>query len=40
MGSWVAAGTSYSVNDCPMIPFYVFYSMFGFKEQQISVGLR
>merc|ERR1711879_388633 len=30
MGSWVAAATSYSVNDCPMIPFYIFYSMFGF----------
>ncbi len=32
MGSWVAAATSYSVNDCPMIPFYVFYSMFGFQR--------
>ncbi|MGB3750626.1 MAG: pyruvate dehydrogenase (acetyl-transferring), homodimeric type, partial [Arcobacteraceae bacterium] len=32
MGSWTAAGTSYSVNDCPMIPFYVFYSMFGFQR--------
>lgn len=32
MGSWVAAATSYSVNDCPMIPFYVYYSMFGFQR--------
>ncbi len=32
MGSWTAAATSYSVNDCPMIPFYVFYSMFGFQR--------
>jgi len=32
MGSWTAAGTSYSINDCPMIPFYVFYSMFGFQR--------
>ncbi len=32
MGSWVAAATSYSVNDCPMIPFYIFYSMFGFQR--------
>ncbi len=32
MGSWAAAATSYSVNDCPMIPFYVFYSMFGFQR--------
>ncbi|QKF81917.1 pyruvate dehydrogenase (acetyl-transferring), homodimeric type [Halarcobacter ebronensis] len=32
MGSWIAAATSYSVNDCPMIPFYVFYSMFGFQR--------
>ncbi len=32
MGSWIAAATSYSINDCPMIPFYIFYSMFGFKR--------
>ncbi|RXJ60291.1 pyruvate dehydrogenase (acetyl-transferring), homodimeric type [Candidatus Marinarcus aquaticus] len=32
MGSWTAAATSYSVNNCPMIPFYVFYSMFGFQR--------
>ena len=32
MGSWLAAATSYSINDCPMIPFYIFYSMFGFQR--------
>jgi pyruvate dehydrogenase E1 component len=32
MSSWIAAGTSYSVNDTPMIPFYIYYSMFGFQR--------
>lgn len=32
MSSWIAAATSYSVSDCPMIPFYIFYSMFGFQR--------
>lgn len=32
MSSWLAAATSYSTNDCPMIPFYVYYSMFGFQR--------
>jgi len=32
MSSWIAAATSYSVSDCPMIPFYVYYSMFGFQR--------
>jgi pyruvate dehydrogenase E1 component len=32
MSSWIAAGTSYSVSDTPMIPFYIFYSMFGFQR--------
>ncbi len=30
--SWVAAATSYSVHDLPMIPFYIYYSMFGFQR--------
>ncbi|MDG6896659.1 pyruvate dehydrogenase (acetyl-transferring), homodimeric type [Actinobacillus delphinicola] len=30
--SWIAAATSYSVNDVPMIPFFVYYSMFGFQR--------
>lgn len=29
---WLAAGTSYSTNDLPMIPFFVYYSMFGFQR--------
>ncbi len=32
MSSWIAAATSYSVNNYPMIPFYIFYSMFGFQR--------
>jgi len=32
MSSWIAAATSYSVHDVPMIPFYIFYSMFGFQR--------
>jgi pyruvate dehydrogenase E1 component len=30
--SWIAAATSYSTNDMPMIPFYIFYSMFGLQR--------
>jgi pyruvate dehydrogenase E1 component len=30
--SWIAAATSYSTNDTPMIPFYIYYSMFGFQR--------
>jgi len=30
--SWIAAATSYSTHDQPMIPFYIFYSMFGFQR--------
>jgi pyruvate dehydrogenase E1 component len=32
MSSWMAAATSYSVHGVPMIPFYIFYSMFGFQR--------
>lgn len=32
MGSWLAAATSYSVNNYPLIPFYIYYSMFGFQR--------
>ncbi|MCU7555554.1 pyruvate dehydrogenase (acetyl-transferring), homodimeric type [Alteromonas sp. ASW11-19] len=32
MASWLAAGTSYSLNDLPMVPFYIYYSMFGFQR--------
>ncbi|VFP88017.1 pyruvate dehydrogenase (acetyl-transferring), homodimeric type [Candidatus Erwinia haradaeae] len=30
--SWLAAATSYSSNNLPMIPFYIYYSMFGFQR--------
>jgi pyruvate dehydrogenase E1 component len=30
--SWLAAGTSYANHGLPMIPFYIFYSMFGFQR--------
>jgi pyruvate dehydrogenase E1 component len=32
MSSWIAAATAYSTSDAPMIPFYIFYSMFGFQR--------
>ncbi|MBP9721596.1 MAG: pyruvate dehydrogenase (acetyl-transferring), homodimeric type [Gammaproteobacteria bacterium] len=30
--SWLAAATSYSNSNIPVIPFYIFYSMFGFQR--------
>ncbi|WP_095192484.1 pyruvate dehydrogenase (acetyl-transferring), homodimeric type [Pseudomonas sp. Irchel 3A7] len=32
MSSFIAAGTAYSTHNQPMLPFYVFYSMFGFQR--------
>jgi pyruvate dehydrogenase E1 component len=32
MSSWIAAATSYSTNNRAMIPFYIFYSMFGMQR--------
>ncbi len=32
MCSWIAAATSYANNRFPMIPFYIYYSMFGFQR--------
>jgi pyruvate dehydrogenase E1 component len=32
MSSWIAAGTAYSNHNVNMIPFYTFYSMFGFQR--------
>jgi len=32
MSSWIAAATSYSAHGVPMLPFYVFYSVFGFQR--------
>ncbi len=30
--SWIAAATSYATRGVPMVPFYTFYSMFGFQR--------
>jgi pyruvate dehydrogenase E1 component len=32
MASFIAAGTSYSTHNVPMIPLYIYYSMFGFQR--------
>jgi pyruvate dehydrogenase E1 component len=32
MSSWIAAATSYSTTNVPMIPFYIYYSMFGLQR--------
>jgi pyruvate dehydrogenase E1 component len=32
ISSWTAAATSYSVHGIPMLPFYIYYSMFGFQR--------
>src|SRR5438105_14385834 len=32
MSSWLAAATAYTNHQLPMIPFYIYYSMFGFQR--------
>src|SRR6478752_1238731 len=32
MSSFTAAGTSYATHGVPMVPFFIFYSMFGFQR--------
>ncbi len=32
LSSWIAAATSYSVHGTAMLPFYIYYSMFGFQR--------
>jgi pyruvate dehydrogenase E1 component len=32
MASWTAAATSYATRGVPMLPFFIFYSMFGFQR--------
>jgi len=32
MSSWICASTSYSTSNLPMIPFYIYYSMFGLQR--------
>jgi pyruvate dehydrogenase E1 component len=30
--TWIATGTSYASQGCPMLPFFIYYSMFGFQR--------
>ncbi len=32
VSAWIAAGTSYSVSNKPMLPFFIYYSFFGFRR--------
>jgi pyruvate dehydrogenase E1 component len=32
LSSWIAAATSYAVHNLPLLPLYIFYSMFGFQR--------
>jgi pyruvate dehydrogenase E1 component len=32
ISSFIAAGTSYSAHNVPMVPFYIYYSMFGYQR--------
>ncbi|MBZ9557810.1 MULTISPECIES: pyruvate dehydrogenase (acetyl-transferring), homodimeric type [unclassified Modicisalibacter] len=32
MSAWIAAATSYSNHHMPLLPFYIYYSMFGFQR--------
>ena len=32
MSSWIAAGSAYSTHGVSMVPFYIYYSMFGFQR--------
>lgn len=32
MASWTAAATAYSIHKTPLLPFYIYYSMFGFQR--------
>ncbi len=32
LASWIAAGTAYATRGVPMVPFFIFYSMFGFQR--------
>jgi pyruvate dehydrogenase E1 component len=32
LATWIAAATSYSTHSKPMVPFYIYYSMFGFQR--------
>lgn len=32
MSAWIACATAYSIHDQPLVPFYLYYSMFGFQR--------
>src|SRR5512135_438604 len=32
VSAWIAAGTSYSLSNKPMLPFFIYYSFFGFRR--------
>ena len=32
MAAWMAAASSYSISNTPMLPFFIYYSMFGFQR--------
>ncbi len=32
MAAWMAAATSYSISNVAMLPFFIYYSMFGFQR--------
>ena len=38
LATFTAMGTAYSTHDEPMIPLYIFYSMFGFQRTGDSFG--
>src|SRR5690606_27343699 len=38
--SWLAAATSYSTNDLQLLPFYIYYSMFGFQRVGDAARLK
>ena len=41
MASFTAAGTAYANYGVPMIPFYIYYSMFGFQRVgDLMLGVR
>ena len=38
MCTWIVSATSYANHGVPMIPFYIYYSMFGFQRTGDLVG--
>ena len=38
MSSFIAAGTAYSTHGVPTIPFFIYYSMFGFHASAPDLG--